>query len=435
VAVPLSRRPAGPQHYEYNITVHELAGAGCALSAVAALLTQANPLLFHGRPRGVAHLPNILRTPFLGALIVGPAVVAIIYIGAVFGTLSDVTLNTLLRVAGVSSVLVFVLWLVGVASDRLVERRLARLLANSQIAWAFGHVVPRRGSRNEHSRNPIDVVGQSYAAALAMSTLKSLVNRLDGYSSWISWLIRRAAQDSSPNGKTSTKPHAITGKLSASGALLPVDELGKKKGICIAEGFDLLAPLQKDARPTAEERARGLIVRRCSSLSGLIWAAWAAARRGSGLYLWLGAIVALALIGFSIGSINLILPPPTLTLDSQQNPIIETADRRSQRLLLQFRTSCPECFVVRVHSRFWNSSGEVSFAEVANSDVAILSTELRILDNPVGTTLDGSVEILRRRHLPFLSLAPERVDEITFETLKDLHQRASESGKYASLNR
>jgi hypothetical protein len=371
--------------------------------------------MFHGRPRGISHLPATLRVPFVGALVVGPIAVASLYFGVASGRASAGIVDLLMRIILACAVLLPTLWLLGIASDWRIERRLVKLLDASQIAWALGRRLP-----DKDSRNVLRIAGESYGAALAMSLLWSLVGRLDDSASWISWQIRCAAERAAMYG--------VTGKLSAGGAVLPVDELAKKKTVCAKYGLEMLLPSRNDVSSSAVALAAVPVVHECSTLPGLIWSA---GRHGSGGHLWLGTAVIFALVLFAIASFPLVMPRPELSLEVQQNPIFETADRRSQALLLRFRTSCPTCFVVRVHSGFWKSEDEKPLSREGNGDLATFSTVLTPREDPIGDTLSGSIEIVRQRRVPFLPLPPQVVEEITFATLRDLYEQTTASGHHA----
>src|SRR5262249_34404551 len=150
-----------------------------------------------------------------------------LYFGVATGRASAGIVDLLMRIILACAVLLPTLWLLGIASDWRIERRLVKLLDASQIAWALGRRLP-----DKDSRNILRIAGESYGAALAMSLLWSLVGRLDDSASWISWQIWRAAERAAMYG--------VTGKLSAGGVVLPVDELAKKKTVCAKYGLEML---------------------------------------------------------------------------------------------------------------------------------------------------------------------------------------------------
>jgi hypothetical protein len=410
IVVPLARGPRCEHDYRYNAILDEPAGVACAMSSVRAALT-GNPFMFHGRPRGISHLPATMYVSFVGALVVGPIAVASLYIGVATGRASNDIVDLLVRIILACAVLLPALWLLAVASDWRIDRRLVKLLDDSQIAWALGRRLPDKDSRNE-----LRLDGESYAAALAMSLLWSLVNCLDGSVSWISCQVRCAGERAALYG--------VTGKLSAAGVVLPVDKLEEKKAICARYGLEMLSPPGHDASSSAAPP----VVHQCSTLSGLIWIA---ARRGSGWHLWFFAVLISALLLFAIASFPLVLPRPELSLEVQQNPIFEAADRRNQALLLRFRTSCPSCFVVRVHSKFWKVDDEKPLIREGNGDLATFSTVLTPREDPIGDTLNGSIEIVWQRRVLWLPLPPQAVEEITFATLRDIYERTTASGNHA----
>ncbi|SRR5258708_274350 len=418
IVVPLARGPRFEHEYRYNAILDEPAGVACAMSSVKVALT-GNPFMFHGRPRGIAHLPATVYISFVGALVVGLIAVASLYIGVATGRANSGMVDLLMRIILACAFLLPALWLLAVANDWGIERRLVKLLEASQIAWAFGRRLPDKDSRND-----LRIDGESYAAALAMSLLSSLVNCLDDSASWISWHIRRAAERAALYG--------VTGKLSPDGVVLPVNELERKKTICAKYGLEMLSPPESDAPSSAVAPTVPPVVYPCSTLSGLIWSA---ARRGTGGHLWFGAVLVIALVLFACASFRLVLPRPELSLEVQQNPIFETADRKSQALLLRFHTSCPSCFVVRVHSGFWKSEEEKPLTLEGHGDLATFSTVLTPREDPIGDTLNGSIEIVWQRRVPWLTLPSQGVEEITFATLRDMYEQTPASGNHAPPHR
>jgi hypothetical protein len=70
-------------------------------------------------------------------------------------------------------------------------------------------------------------------------------------------------------------------------------------------------------------------------------------------------------------------------------------------------------------------------AEPKDSDLAVLEVELVPEDNSAGNGMDSSIEIQRRRWLPFLPLPPVPVEETTFARINDMYERSKGVGKYA----
>jgi hypothetical protein len=418
IKTTLLRRGTEPAHYEYNAQLTNTVGVLSALAAVDHLLKRWNRLFFCGSPRGCSHHPLALRLPLTGALIVGPLCIAVIYIAASAGSLSDDLLLKLLYGAGLCTLLTFVFWLIGIINDTLAERHLAAVLERSQVAWALGDVLPTLHS----TRNALEIKGESYSVALALSILGALSGREDSAGSLLSWHLRRA--------EINAKSLGITGDLSPSGRVLNVTGLEAKKEICITEKLTLLSPDQKDATPDDAQITHGLTVRKCRTLEGMIWEA----SRRSRVTLWLGAASALILALFSFFAWNLVFLPPPPEIEASQPPIIEDRAHHLQHLILHFRTSCPECFILRVNSKFWKVREEQRLAEAKGSDLAVLEIELLPEEGTTGSGMDSVIEILRTRHLPFLQLSPVPVEEITFARINDMYERLKGVGKYAYPN-
>lgn len=419
----LLRRGDESPHYPYNGRLRDAVGVSSALAAVAHLLKRWNAVFFNGQPGGCAHQPLALRLPLVTSLILGPLCVASIYFTASIGHLKEAWLILLLNGAYLSSMLFLSFWFIGIFSDWRAQQRLAATLDNNQVAWAFGSVLP-----SPTSRNSLEIEGESFSAALALSILHSLVALEKGINCWVSWCVRRASRN--------MKTLGITGDLSPTGKVLSVagfdDAKNGKKAICIRERLTLLSPDQEEATATAAEVAEGLCVKKCASLEGMIWAA---ANHRSGFALWLGATSATLLVLFSFFARNLVLPAQAPDLDVSQPPIIEDKARHIQHLVLHFRTSCPECFILRVHSRFWKTPGEQRLAQVKDSNVAVFEIELVPETGTAGSGMDSSIEIQRIRELPFLPLTPgPAVEEITFARINDMYERSKGVGKYAYPN-
>src|ERR1039458_211567 len=347
----LLRRGDEAPHYEYNVRLTDAVGVLSALSAVDHLLKHWNPLFFNGRPRGCSHHPLALRLPLTASLILGPLCIAILYVASSIGRLSEALLFRLQYGAFLCSLLFLIFWLIGILSDWRAERRLAAALEGSQVAWALGQGLP-----SPTSRNSLVIQGESYSAALALNLLHSLAAREDG-NCWISWHLHRAARNMETLG--------ITGDLSPTGKTLRVNGFDDKKPICIREGLALLSPDQARATATAAEIGQGLKVTKCTSLEGMIWAA----SHASGVALWLGAAAAVLMILFSLFARGQMRLPPAPDLDVSEPPIIEDRGRHIQHLILHFRTTCAECFIVRIHSTFWKTPGEQYLAQVKDSEI------------------------------------------------------------------
>jgi hypothetical protein len=385
------------RQYVYNATLREKGGASNAVEAAVHLLKRSQPFFFAGRPRGIRHLPNVLRWLFTISLIGGSACAFALYVAASTRHLSDALATRLVAAAFVATIVFLAAWLIGLGSDWYVERQLAAALAGYQVAWAFGDVLPTK-----HSRNAIDIEGNSFAAALALGILHAAHGGAD---SWIAWCVRRAADNMRVLG--------ITGDVSPSGRILPVNLDGKNE-ICSRERRRLCAPDQRDSREIADGRR----VRIAATLEGLVWNA---ADLRSGLS-WLAATVAVLLVLFSIEAYAVVSPPAPPELDVRHPPITESTARDFQYLTLHFRSERPRRFLVRLRSPFWKA-GEQRLHEDANGE-SVVELDLVRQAAATGSTTDGVVEVLLVRHLPFMEMSPLPVEEITIWRLIELHQRS-----------
>lgn len=429
----LQRTADEPSHYEYNLNLAHATGVLSTITAITNILEWFNPLLFGDTPRGCAHQPRALRIPLRISLVFGAICVFAVYAAGLTGRLTEMSLTFVVYGACVCSALLVALWSVGTFSDWRTERQLASLLTASQVGWALGDILP-----SKTTRNVLNVVGESFSAALALSVVSALGTRMNGKSCWTLWCMGRAAENMARLG--------VTGELSPDGMLLPVGfgAKGEKKALCMRPPMlTLLAPKQPEALPTAQEKTQGLRSIRCRTLKQMICAAahmQGRLRPGRlvALLLWIAVILAIVLVIFSCFAARLIFPddPPELVVD--QPPIIEDAARSKQHVILHFRTGCPQCFVVRLHSPFWQTPTEKRLAKPDGSDVAVYEVELVRREDARGDTsrnsLDGSVEIIRARALPWLPLPPAPVEEITFGRLNDMYERSEGVGKYAYPN-
>jgi len=412
----LLRRGGESAHYSYNLDLDDAIGVSSAIEAAAHLLSRGRGLFsFNGRPRGWFHQPLALRLPVTAALIVGPGCTVGIYVMSWLGLLTDSRLAELSHAVCLSALLFLALWTLSLVSDWAVERRMAVLLENSQVAWALGDIIP-----SDRGRNDLHIDGESFGAALAMQILSSLMAEINDTDSWVAWCIRRAAGNKNEFG--------ITGVISPTGKIMTVTCMQKKKAICVEERRSLLAPVQVDADVTEAEPR--LHVVKCETLASMIWAAG----KISEFKLWIGTAVAVLLLIFGYFTHGSVWPQPSPELDLGRPPIIEDRNHHIQRLTLHLRTDCPECFVVRLHSSFWKATGEQHLAQAKGSDVAVVEIELLPQDGVTGGGMDSSVEIQRTRRLPFLRLPPEPCEEMTFFWLNDMYERSKGVGKYAFPN-
>ena len=395
--------PARP--YTYNVSLRDPQGVSNALEAVARLLSRPSPrfLLFNGRPRGWRHHPILLRSLLAGSLLVGAAAVATLYLA---GRPPGWDEEMLVAVAVGASAVFLTAWLIGSASDWLVEARLASLVRNRHLGWALSDIP--QPDRVEL----VEVDGDSYGAALSLATLhEACCHYADDCKSWIVWCVHAAATNMSKQG--------ITGRIAADGSILSVEEMTLKKKLCIDENVTCYAPNQQDAVPTQAEASAGLQVETPQTLEALVWRI---AGFGSGVMLWIGATAALLLVGFSISACSMVrarTPPVVVVRDP---PLDETVKGRTPFLLIRFLTKSPQDYQVRIRSRFWQS-GEYRLVR-DDAETAHVHVDLIRAADANGSATAATVQVLQIRRVPFLTLPPVTVIEMSFERLVDMYQRS-----------